>query len=391
MTDPADGLRALTVRPSSPPPPVEALHERVEGRRRRRIRQRMVLAGVAAVVATVALVPLVDQRSDRPTQVVAGPDPAAAPTTTTLAREFTAGVPSGTRLDFQVPEGWTTLFALGDRMLVATRPLTESDQALALLARDDVSFGAFPADGVVVVVGGDPTQAKYQQRADGSTVAPGPAYGLGDERLLAGGVRVRRGDLPQSGVRIASYAGPAAPASRRGEAEDIAAGLRLVRTGDPSVRPPPPPPGSRPGLPQGTLPVPEAGLPEVARFAAGGSTLVLVAGSNCAYLRWVDAQPELPGHQPLTGGCTPRPSGTGMEDLNGALPVIRVPGMTPSTVVMIRIGTQVREVSARLADGATVAATIGVDGWALVAAPGRIVALTGTDAAGQPVPAVLVN
>ena len=343
------------------------------------------------MVATVAVVPLVDQPSDRPTQVVAGPDGAAAPTSTTLAREFTAGAPAGTRLNFQVPDGWTTLFALGDRMVVATRPLSESDRALALLARDDVSFGAFPADGVVVVVGGDPTQAKYQQGANGSTVGPGPVYALGDERVLAGGVRVRRGDVPQSGVRIASYAGPAAPAARRQEAEDIATGLRLVTTGDPSVRPPPPPPGSRPGLPQGTLPVAEAGLPEVARTAASGSTLVLVAGRNCAYLRWVDAQPELPGHQPLTGGCAARPPGTAMEDLGGAVPVMRVPGMAPSTVVMIRMGQQVRRVAARLADGATVPAAIGSDGWALVAAQGRIVALTGIDAEGRPVPEVLVG
>ena len=390
MTDPAEGLRALIVRPPSAPQPVEELHARVEGRRRRRIRHRMVLAGVAAV-ATVVVMPLVDQPSDRPTQVVAGPDGAAAPTTTTLARDLTAGVPSGTRLDFQVPDGWTTLFAEGDRMVVATRPLSESDQALALLARDDVSFTAFPADGVVVAVGGDPTQAKYQQAADGSMVGPGPAYALGEERVLVGGVRVRRGDVPQSGVGIASYAGPAAPASRRGEAEDIATGLRLVRTGDPSVRPLPPPPGSRPGLPQGTLPVAEAGLPEVARTAASGSTLVLVAGSNCAYLRWFDAQPELPSYEPLAGGCSPRPSGTFKENLGGAVPVMRGPGAAPSTVVMIRMGTQVRRVSARLADGATVPAAVGTDGWALVAAPGRIVALTGIDAQGRPVPEVLVG
>lgn len=390
MTDPAEGLRALIVRPPSAPQPVEELHQRAEGRRRRRIRHRVVLTGLATVVAAVALMPLVDRPSDRPTQVVAGPDGAAAPTTT-LAREFTAGVPSGIRLDFQVPDGWTTLFAQGDRMVVATGPLSESDRALALLARDDVSFTAFPADGVVVVVGGDPTQAKYQQGADGSTAGPGPAYALGEEQVLAGGVRVRRGDVPQSGVRIASYSGPAAPASRRQEAEDIATGLRLVNTGDPSVRPRPPPPGSRPGFPQGTLPVPETGLPEVARTASSGSTLVLVAGSNCAYLRWVDAQPELPGYRSLSGGCSPRPSGTGMDALAGAVPVMRGPGTIPFTAVMIRMGTQVRRVSARLADGATVPAAVGADGWALVAAPGRIVALTGIDAEGRPVPEVPVG
>ncbi|MDP1806928.1 MAG: hypothetical protein Q8K72_17265, partial [Acidimicrobiales bacterium] len=251
-------------------------------------RSKLVWAGLAAAAALIAAIPFLDRTSDRPLRVVAGPDtttvatvpgvavttPAADATSTTVPLEFAAGQPLGTRLDYQVPAGWQKLFAEGDRVLVATRPLSEGDRAVALLARDDAGFTAFPADGVVLVVGYDPTEAKGTLAADGTLILPGPAYALGPEKVLAGGVRVRRGDVPQSILRIASYAGRSAPANRLLEAETIASGLRLIRTGDPSIRPPPPPAGSRPGLPTGPLPVPEAGLPEVARATASGRTLV---------------------------------------------------------------------------------------------------------------------
>ena len=244
MTEPADGLRTLVDLPASLPEPVEDLRRRVAVRRRRRALGRAAFgaAGAAvAVAAAMAMAPLLDRSPDGLTQVVAGPD--TAPTTTSPGTlEFVAGQPIRNRLDVTVPSGWETLFALGDRVVLATRQLSESDRALALLARNDVAFSsAFPVDAVVVVVGGGPVEAKYTTGADGAMVAPGPAYALGPERVLAGGVRVRRGDVPQSGVKIAAYAGPSAPATRLAEAETIAAGLRLVKTGDPSVRPPPPP------------------------------------------------------------------------------------------------------------------------------------------------------
>ena len=397
MTEPVEGLRALVEYPPAPAPALEQLRRRVEVRRRRRRSAWAALAGVGAMVAAI---PLVDRPSGKPVRVIAGPDttvpgvvltaPADA-TSTTAPFEFVAGQPLGTRLDYQVPAGWQKLFAEGERLLLATRPLSEADRALALLARNDAAFTAFPADGVVVAVGGDPTEAKGTMAADGTLILPGPAYALGPEKVLAGGVRVRRGDVPQSIVRIASYAGPSAPANRLREAEAIASGLRLVRTGDPAVRPEPPPPGSRPGLPTGALPVPESGLPEVARTPASGSTLVLVAGKDCAYLRWADAQTSLPSYQPLAGGCGTRPSGTFIETFGQPVLVMRGPDTQPSTVVIFRAGPGLARLSARLADGRTVNASIGADGWGLVATGGRIVAVSGIDVQGRAVPETLVG
>ncbi len=399
--EPAEGLRTLL---ESPPAPasVADLRRRVEVRRRRRRSSWAALAGVAAVVAAI---PLVDRPPDEPLRVIAGPDttmpatipgvtipaPPADATSTTVPLEFVAGQPLGTRLDYQVPMGWQKLFVEGERLLLVTRPLTEADRALALLARNDAAFASFPADGVVVAVGGDPTEAKGTLAADGTLVLPGPAYGLGPEKILAGGVRVRRGDVPQSIVRIASYAGPSAPTDRLREAETIASGLRLVRTGDPSVLPPPPPPFSRPGMPTGPLPVPEAGLPEVARVTAGGSTLVLVAGQDCAYLRPLDAQVSQPNYQPLGGACGPRPAGSTITAIGQPIPVIGPPGTDRSTVTIFRAGPSIARFTARLADGRTVSPAIGADGWALVAGAGPVVAVSGVDTQGRAVPEQLAG
>lgn len=81
MTDPMHGLRTLVDLPASPPPPVEGLRRRAETRRRRRRLVRSSMVGVAAVLAGVAVVPLVDRPPDAPTQVV------AAATGATLALE----------------------------------------------------------------------------------------------------------------------------------------------------------------------------------------------------------------------------------------------------------------------------------------------------------------
>jgi hypothetical protein len=137
--------------------------------------------------------------------------------------------------------------------------------------------------------------------------------------------------------------------------------------------------------------VPERGLPEVARASASGSTLVLVAGQNCSYLRWVDAQTTLPGYQPLAGACGTRPAGTTIEALGSPVLVMRGPGTAPSTVVIFRSGTGVARFSARLADGRTVPASIGADGWGVVASDGRIVAVGGVDTQGRSVPETLVG
>jgi hypothetical protein len=342
----------------------------------RRARLWVTVAGVAVVAAAAVAL---NQPSDAPVRVTAGVESTVV---TKAPHEFVAGQALGTRLDYQVPPGWQKLFAEGERLLLSTRALNGTDRALALLARNDTAFTAFPADAVVVAVGNDASEAKGTLAADGTLVLPGPAYALGPEKALAAGVRVRRGDVPQSIVKIASYAGPAAPADRLREAEAIASGLRLVTTGDPAVRPPPPPPGSRPGMPTGPLPVAEAGLPEVARVTAGGMTLVLVAGQDCAYLRRLDAQS---GQQPLGGACGLRPAGTTITLIGSPVPVMGPPGTERSSVAMFRSGPSVARFTARLADGRTVNATIGTDGWALVADAGTIVLVIGIDTQGRAV------
>ncbi len=209
---------------------VAASHD-LESPSPRRARLWATVAGVAVVAAAVVAL---NRPSDAPVRVTAGVEstlitaPPADPTTTRAPHEFVAGQPLGTRLDYQVPPGWQKLFADGERLLLSTRTLNEADRALALLARNDTAFTSFPADGVVVAVGSDPNEAKGTLAADGTLVLPGPAYALGPEKALAAGVRVRRGDVPQSIVKIASYAGPAAPADRLREAEAIASGLRTV-------------------------------------------------------------------------------------------------------------------------------------------------------------------
>ncbi|MGH9225756.1 MAG: hypothetical protein ACRD2W_18660, partial [Acidimicrobiales bacterium] len=106
-------------------------------------RNRTLLAVAAAVVVgTVAaiLVPGFRDRPDPPATVTAGRDPAA---------QLPLPAPVAVTLDVQVAAGWETLRADGDRLVVGTRRLETRDLALALLARDDAAFIAFPADGTV--------------------------------------------------------------------------------------------------------------------------------------------------------------------------------------------------------------------------------------------------
>jgi hypothetical protein len=189
--------------------------------------------------------------------------------------------------------------------------------------------------------------------------------------------------VPQSIVRIASYAGRSAPAARLQEAEAIAAGVHLVRVGDPSVLPPPPPVGSRPGLPGGPLPVAAKDLPEVARVQAGGMTLVLVAGHDCAYLRPLDTAPEA---EPLGGACATRPAGTAIAPVGQPVLVHGLPGSSSSTVTILRSGPAIARFTARLVDGRTAMPAIGTDGWAVVVDSVRVVAVTGVDVQGRTLP-----
>ncbi|MDQ6615646.1 MAG: hypothetical protein M3083_13125 [Actinomycetota bacterium] len=390
MIDQLETLRTLAERPSSPPEPVSELWRRVDARRRGRRRRRTVLAGVVAVAVFAVVVPMLGRAGGRRINVNAGQG--ATPT-----NQGGKGVPSGTRLDFAVPAGWQTLFAQGTEIVVGTTTLSSSDLALALLARDDAAFEAFPANGVVVVVGLDPVQAKYLTTPSGANIGPGPAYDLGPAQTLTGGVQVRRGDIPQSILRIASYAGPRAPADRLQQAQTIAQGLRLVATGDPSVPGPRPPAGSSIAFPSGPLPVPDNGPPVVAAPPTGGMTLTLTAKSDCGYLHVANAQ------QAIAGACLARPAAPTATVAGRA---VLLPGLPPSpassgggsrpktgtpTAVMFRVGTGVHAVTARFTDGGSVAAVIGSDGWGLAVGQGRIFALTGTDWTGRSTPPAFVQ
>jgi hypothetical protein len=172
-------------------------------------------------------------------------------------------------------------------------------------------------------------------------------------------------------LQIASYAGPEAPASRVREAEAVAAGVRLVRTEDPTV----PATASKPsGTTAGSQ-----GLAEVARAGAGRTSVVLEAGADCGYLRPADSQPVVPGHDRLGGARPAVPA----SPRSGGRARLGDPGTAPSSAITIRFGPDVRTVTARTADGRTFPAVLGVDGWGLAVGPGRIVVVAASDSAGR--------
>jgi hypothetical protein len=373
VTEALEELRQLAEYPAAAPYPVDELHRRVAARSRRRNRRRAALAGLAAVVSCVAAIPLLHRVDDRPTRVATGPGPGSVFADTTTG-------PPGTRLEFSVPDGWETLSYDGHQVVLATRPLTNLDLRLALLGRADPSFGAFPADAVVVVVGFDPLEPKYGTHWDGTQLDPGPPYALGRERVLPGGVRFRRGDVPQSMMRIASYAGPAAVGEPLRQAEEVAGSLRLVPTGQPAVAGPVTPGGSGAQV-----------LPEVARAGTGDSSMVLEAGDDCAFARPAGSRTQVAGQDRLGGGCGARPAGSGITAVGPAFQVWGDPGTPPSSAGIVRVGPGVRTVSATTADGRSVAADLGKDGWAIAVTGGRIVTFTAFDAQGGLLDAVFIR
>ena len=120
------------------------------------------------------------------------------------------------------------------------------------------------------------------------------------------------------------------------------------------------------------------GLPEVARAPASGSTLVLQADENCAYLRWVDAQPADP---PVAGGCGTRTRDHSVQAFGP--PVVVGDG---STAAILSGGPAMVRFSAHLADGQTIEGPLAAYGWGVVVAESRIVGVSGVDARGLPVP-----
>ena len=356
----------------------------------------LLVAVVAAVVAlaAVVVVPRLDDGGDGASTVIAGGAdavpalPAPAPPTVSV----------------QVPPGWQVLRADGFRMVVATRPLAGRDLVLALLARDDAAFTAFPADGTVFVVGGDPLKAKYTGAPSltagppvGGPVTstqtvgesgPGPALAFGPLTPLKGGVTVRTGDVPQSIVWLAVYAGPRAPAAHMAEAEAMAASVELARTPR-DVVPPPPPPGSRPGFDQGGFGITYEGLADSATVRTPGGTVAIRAQGDCA----VVVSGAL--SQPIAGGCQARPAEPGAAVVAATM----LPGPPPGAVarrnqtmvVLARVGPGVTRVTGVGTDGRTVALDVGTDGWVLGASDGRVYLIEARDRAGTIVAATPVR
>lgn len=362
-----------------------------------------VAVAAVAVVAALALPRLAGDGDD--TTVRAGPSDVPIIGQAALAAP---------RVEMALQAGWQTLLAEGETLVVGTRPLVERDLHLAVLARDDVAFSAFPVDGVVLVVGGDRLQAKYvgdpsratrTTTADGSEevhmgtdafVGPGPALALGPAKPVSGGITVRRGDVPKSTRTLAGYFGPGAAAALTAQAEAMAATVRIPPLDQASM--PPPPPGSRPSFDSGG---PPAGTPlsEVASFTMPGAVYTARAGGNCADVV-AGGSP-----QPLAGGCSPgRLTGNAVHvtavSFNLGSPPVAPPGQTfapgrgpvpPATIVLARAGPEVRSLVAVLVDGRTIPAALGRDGWALVAAGARPYLLEVRDTAGKAVTYVPVT
>lgn len=383
-------LRSLVEHPIRLPEPMEELERRVAVRQRQRARKRA--AALVVVLAVLGSLPVLAGLREGDTVVDTGP--IQQPVTPTTLQ---SSGPS--RVQAIVPSGWEQLHAEGERLVVATRPLSDRDLRLALLARDDVVFGSFPADAVVFVVGSDRFVAKYTLGEVGRTVTggketirggitgtPGPANGLGEEKVLAGGVRVRRGDVPRSGVLLAAYAGPRAPAERMAEAESIAASVRLQAFTGPVPPPPPGPPGFDSGVPK----VPEERMQPVAATSVGGLGVGLLAAEGCAVVRIAASQ------QSIGGGCRDRPSPEEPVSVVSSTLAMAPPPFFPGgpgpgssaapvtpVVVVVRVAPEVRTVRALLVDGGTVDAVLGPDGWGLVATAGRPYLLEAYDGRGR--------
>jgi hypothetical protein len=121
------------------------------------------------------------------------------------------------------------------------------------------------------------------------------------------------------------------------------------------------------------------GLPEVAQAPAGGSTLVLVADANCAYLRWQGQDTT------LGGGCATGAADHSVQTFGGPVDV------GDQTATILRGGPAMARYAARLADGRTVEGALGAHGWAVVVTDGRMVGVSGFDAQGLGVPEWIVR
>ncbi len=376
MAELESALKAMVERPDSEPPPLQELERRVARRRRRRGVWRAV--GLAALLLVVAAtVPLL-AADHRPTVVHTGPATTVRdPTTVTQAYQ-------PERIDLPLPDGWQTLAAQERGSLaIGTRKLTDRDLTLARLARGDAAFQDFPADGVVFVVGHDPLEAKY--RGGSEMAGPGPAFALGDAKTLSGGVRVRRGEIPQSSWILAAYLGRDAPDADIRQAESLAATVLLIPAKGVG---PPPPPGSRPGFDAGPVPVADDRLRAVATMSAGGYHLTLRVGDGCAVVTTSNGSAD----SRIGGACPvgPAPDAVAVVGSPIGVPTLPPPSNSsgsvytdPTTAVIFRTGPSVTAVRATLADGRVVDAKLGAGGWGLAATEGRIFWLEAYDAAGN--------
>jgi hypothetical protein len=158
LTEPLHALRTLVELPASPPPPVEDLRRRAATRSRRRRLSHAAMAGVAVVLAGVAVVPIVDRSSDAPTQVVAA----------------ATGLPEVA----QAPAGSATLVLIADENCAYLRwqgaDTTLGGGCATRAAEHSVQTFAAPIEAGgqnATIVRGGPSMAGFSARlADGRTV-----------------------------------------------------------------------------------------------------------------------------------------------------------------------------------------------------------------------------
>jgi hypothetical protein len=225
-------LAALRTAPVRPPAPIAHVRARARGIRRRR-RLARTIGGAIGLVALVGVLGGVLPLIGTPATVLDAPGD--------RWERYDDGVLSLTH-----PPGWTVEDGGtgAGAVVLSSRPLSSADAEAALLARQDVVFGAaFPADAVVFVVGGDRGLAPSEPDGGLGEAVALPAVPPG----LDAPVLLRRGRVAGGASHLAAYIGPAAADTAVAALDAVAGSVEIAAP----LPPPGGPPPDAPPLPQG--------------------------------------------------------------------------------------------------------------------------------------------
>ena len=381
MTDLEDRLRTLSASSSSAPAPLEQLTSRAgQLRRRRRVTEGVSAVAVVALVAVLGSNLPLRTTENRPPAVVFDPPPFEPPSSSVPGgwERTTIGV-----LTVNHPKAWRVELVDGrdsadPNVVLASRPLTKRDAELALLARRDSRFSAaFPAEGVVFVVGGDRFVAP-----------PSPAGALGDPRKLprpsgyTGDIVARTGRVELSILHLAAYIGPDAPredaAALDGVAKSVHQGAATAVDRD---RGPLRVSGS--GLLGGNGIDPENPIftePWTAqlRLRLDDDEIIAVRTKGDCFAVTMENVVETRNLNVLHRYCGRMPGAAMLEAANGTVDpgtqAVGEPGEWH--LVVVRLGDRVASVQVQLAGRGTVRKEHG-HGWFMALSRGRIFRLTG--------------